>query len=95
MLQKNWVVHVKPPFGDTPDLVLKYLARYVYRVGISNGRLLEMNGDQVTCSYRDYSETGHPEKQMTLPVDQFMGRFLQTSCRGALCGCAISVFLAA
>jgi hypothetical protein len=71
------VVHVKPPFGDTPDLVLKYLARYVYRVGISNGRLLELNGDQVTFSYRDYSQPGHPEKQMTLPVHQFLSRFLQ------------------
>jgi hypothetical protein len=77
LLQKNWVVHVKPPFGDTPDLVLKYLARYVYRVGISNGRLLELNDDQVTFSYRDYSEPGYPEKQMTLSVDQFLGRFLQ------------------
>ncbi len=77
LLEKDWVVHVKPPFGDTPDLVLKYLARYVYRVGISNGRLLELNGDQVTFSYRDYSQPGHPEKQMALPVDQFLGRFLQ------------------
>jgi hypothetical protein len=39
--------------------------------------LLELNGDQVTFSYRDYSKPGHPERQMALPVDQFLGRFLQ------------------
>jgi hypothetical protein len=77
LLQKDWVVHVKPPFGNTPDLVLKYLARYVYRVGISNRRLLELNGDQVTFSYRDYTEEGHPEKPMTLPAERFLDHFLQ------------------
>jgi hypothetical protein len=77
LLQKDWVVHVKPPFGAKPDRVLKYLARYVYRVGISNGRLLELKGDQVTFSYRDYTEENQPEKQTTLPAEQFLGRFLQ------------------
>jgi hypothetical protein len=57
--------------------VLKYLARYVYRTGISNGRLLRLEGDQVTFSYRDYHEPDSPEKQMTLSADQFLGRFLQ------------------
>ena len=77
LLCKDWVVHVKPPIAGGPDRVLKYLARYVYRVGISNGRLLELSGDQVTFSYRDYSQEGHPEKPLTLSADQFLGQFLQ------------------
>jgi hypothetical protein len=35
----KWVVEVRPPFGG-PEHVLKYLARYAYRVAISNGRLM-------------------------------------------------------
>ena len=77
LLCKDWVVHVKPPIAGGPDRVLKYLARYVYRVGISNGRLLELSGDQVTFSYRDYSQEGQPEKRLTLSADHFLGQFLQ------------------
>ena len=77
LLSKDWVVHIKPPFAGDTERVLKYLARYVCRVGISNGRILKLHGDQVTFSYRDYSEPGHPEKQLTLSADKFLSRFLQ------------------
>jgi hypothetical protein len=70
----EWVVYAKPPFGG-PQQVLKYLARYTHRVAISNGRLLELNGDQVTFRYKDYA-AGNGAKIMTLGVQEFTRRFL-------------------
>jgi len=70
----EWVVYAKPPFGGAPQ-VLKYLARYTHRVAISNGRLLELNDDQVTFSYKDYAE-GNATKTMTLETQEFARRFL-------------------
>jgi hypothetical protein len=70
----EWVVYAKPPFGGPPQ-VLKYLARYTHRVAISNGRLLELNDDQVTFSYKDYAE-GNATKTMTLETQEFARRFL-------------------
>ena len=77
LLTKKWVVHVKPPLHGDPEVVLKYLARYVYRVGISNSRLLKLQGDQVTFSYKDYAEEGCPEKEMQVSAEQLLDLFLQ------------------
>jgi hypothetical protein len=67
-------LYAKPPFGG-PQQVLKYLARYTHRVAISNGRLLELNDDKVTFSYKDYA-AGNITKTMTLDVYEFARRFL-------------------
>jgi hypothetical protein len=77
LLGKEWVVHVKPPVRGDPDIVLKYLARYVYRAGISNRRLLKLQGDQVTFSYKDYAEEDCPEKEMQVSAEQLLDLFLQ------------------
>jgi hypothetical protein len=45
--KKRWVVYVKRPFGG-PEHVLKYLARYTYRIAVANGRLVSFEGGQVT-----------------------------------------------
>jgi len=72
--QLEWVVYAKPPFGG-PQQVLKYLARYTHRVAISNRRLLELHGDRVSFSYKDYA-AGNLRKTMTLEVREFTRRFL-------------------
>jgi hypothetical protein len=54
---KTWVVYSKPPFGS-PKHVLAYLARYTHRVAISNYRLLRLEDDRVSFSYKDYSQGG-------------------------------------
>ena len=77
LLEKQWVVHVKPPVHGDSKTVLKYLARYVYRAGISNSRLLKLEGDQVTFSYKDYAQEGCPQRQMTTAADQFLELFLR------------------
>ena len=70
----HWVVYAKPPFGG-PEHVIKYLARYTHRVAISNGRLLEIQGGQVTFRWRD-SADGNQQKRMTLDAVEFIRRFL-------------------
>jgi hypothetical protein len=76
---QDWVVHCLP-VGDG-QAALKYLAPYIYRVAISNRRLIElvhkgsMEKSQVTFQYRA-ADTGQL-KRCTLSVEQFIQRFLQ------------------
>jgi hypothetical protein len=70
----EWVLYAKPPFGG-PEQVLKYLARYTHRVAISNRRLLDLSGDDVTFNYKDYA-AGNVTRTMTLDVHEFARRFL-------------------
>jgi len=68
------VVYSKPPFGG-PEHVLKYLGRYTHRVAISNHRLLSFTEGKVTFRWRD-SAHHNEQKLMTLPLDDFLRRFL-------------------
>ena len=69
----KWVVYAKPPFGG-PQKVLEYLGRYTHRVAISNHRLLAMEDGQVSFSWKDYRDG--KKKQMTVPAEEFIRRFL-------------------
>ena len=71
--QQEWVVHCEP-VGSGLN-ALKYLAPYIFRVALSNNRLLQLEADRVTFRYRD-TETG-AEKQCTLGAQEFLHRFLQ------------------
>lgn len=70
---KAWVVHCKPV--GRGQAALKYLATYVFRVAISNNRLLKVADDQVTFRYKD-SHTSKT-RYCTLPAEEFIRRFLQ------------------
>jgi Putative transposase/Transposase zinc-binding domain len=72
---QDWVVYSQPPSAG-PEVVLKYLARYTYRVAISNSRLVRVSEEEVTFTYKDYRQKGK-EKEMTLSVAEFARRFLQ------------------
>ena len=74
LYDKTWVVYSKPPFGS-PEQVLSYLARYTHRVAISNSRLVRLANDQVTFTYKDYSQGGRL-REMELPAEEFIRRFL-------------------
>jgi hypothetical protein len=69
---KNWVVHCKP-VGDGRT-ALKYLAPYIYRVALSNRRLVKMEDGTVTFRYKPRKK---PWRTMTLDALTFMQRFLQ------------------
>ena len=57
------------------EAALKYLANYVFRVAISNNRILSVNDENVTFKYRE-SKTGQ-WKIMSLNPFEFIRRFLQ------------------
>ncbi len=71
---KPWVVYSKAPFAG-PDKLLHYLGHYTHRVAISNSRLLSCHDGQVSFHYRD-RRAGDIRKLATLPVDEFIHRFL-------------------
>jgi Putative transposase/Transposase zinc-binding domain len=71
----DWVVYSQPPSAGA-EVVLKYLARYTYRVAISNSRLLSVSDFEVTFSYKDYRHGGK-QRSMTLSLEEFARRFLQ------------------
>ncbi len=70
---KPWVVDCRP-VGDG-QAALKYLAPYIFRVALSNNRIVGVTNDQVTFRYRvgDTKKT----KTCTLPAEKFIARFLQ------------------
>ena len=82
--QQDWVVHCKP-VGDGRT-VLKYLAPYIFRVAISNRRLVKLEHDQVTFRYRT-SDTGRL-RLCTLSAEEFIHRvaacLAKRFCQGAL-----------
>ena len=71
--RQDWVVHCKP-VGQGIG-ALKYLAPYVFRVAISNNRILQADDDAVTFRYTA-SDTGQA-KQCILSPEEFIRRFLQ------------------
>jgi hypothetical protein len=74
LFRHDWVVYAKPPFGG-PEHALRYLSGYTHRVAISNRRLVALEQGNVTFRWRD---SAHANKQrlLTLPVDEFLRRFL-------------------
>jgi hypothetical protein len=71
--RQEWVVHCQP-VGDGQS-GLKYLAPYIFRVAISNNRILKLEDGKVTFRYRT-SDTGKL-RTCSLPAEEFMRRFLQ------------------
>jgi putative transposase/transposase-like zinc-binding protein len=74
LFRQDWVVYSKPPFGG-PEHVLRYLGAYTHRVAISNHRLVALADGNVTFRWRD-SAHGNKKRLMTLPVEEFLRRFL-------------------
>jgi hypothetical protein len=74
LYRKPWVVYCKPPFGS-PEQVLAYLARYTHRVAISNSRLVRLEGEEVTFTWKDYADHDRM-REMTLSGEEFLRRFL-------------------
>lgn len=71
---RGWRVYAKPPFGGVEKL-LEYLARYTYRVAITNDRIESYENHRVTFRWRDYRH-GNEEKPCTIEGQEFVRRFL-------------------
>jgi len=70
--EHDWVIDCRPV--GTGETALKYLAPYIFRVALSNNRLLSADDDQVTFRYR-HSDSGE-NRTSTLPVNTFLDRFM-------------------
>jgi hypothetical protein len=65
---KRWVVNVEPPEDRAPEQAIRYLARYVYGVAISDARIVSADGATVTISTRG-------GRTVTLTGEEFVRRF--------------------
>lgn len=70
---QDWVVDCRP-IGNG-QAALRYLVPYVFRVAISNNRILKLEDDKVTFAYKD-GDTGKT-KRCTVHAEEFIRRFLQ------------------
>ena len=70
---KDWVVHSQPV--GSGQAAFKYLAPYIFRVAISNRRIIALEDGQVTFSYKD-SATDQT-RYSTISAEEFIRRFLQ------------------
>jgi hypothetical protein len=73
--QQSWVVDCRSV--GSRRAALKYLAPYIFRVALSNSRIVRVVDDQVTFRYTvgDTGQTAY----CTLPIQEFLRRFLQHS----------------
>jgi hypothetical protein len=77
--KKHWHVEIMERY-EHANGVLNYLARYVRGGPIANSRIDAFDGDTVAFRYVDNREkktSAPPTKTMSLPVHDFIGRFLQ------------------
>ena len=71
---KPWVLHVSAR-GNGEQAVLDYLARYVFRVALTNARIVGRDDQTVTIHYKD--RKSGCRRTCRLSGDEFMRRFLQ------------------
>lgn len=71
--KRQWCTFCKP-FGTGRDAVLNYLARYVFRIAITNARIIRMDESHLTLR-RKINRTGK-WKTLSLSGVEFLRRFL-------------------
>jgi hypothetical protein len=71
--RQEWVVHCEA-VGDG-RAVMKYLGAYVFRVAISESRIVAYDGQQVTFQYQKVGS--HRWRRITVSALEFIRRFLQ------------------
>src|SRR5208282_2252125 len=72
--RKDWILHVSTR-GNGEPAVLDYLARYVFRVALTNARIVGLDDATVSIQYKD-RKTGRA-RTCRLSGSEFMRRFLQ------------------
>jgi hypothetical protein len=72
--QIPWVVHITP-WGEGQHAALDYLARYAFRIAITNNRILAVDDNTVTYSYKDRAASRY--RTETVSGHEFLRRFLQ------------------
>jgi len=72
--QIPWVVHITP-WGEGEPAALDYLARYAFRIAITNNRVLAVDDEIVTYRYKD--RAADRQRKETVSGHEFIRRFLQ------------------
>lgn len=72
---KDWVVYARPPAKGVSQ-VLEYIARYAYRVAITNARILQVTDTEISYDYKDYRKGGK-HGVMTMDIDDFLNLLSQ------------------
>ena len=65
MYQTQWLPFVKETFNGNGNAI-EYLARYAYRMAISNSRIISVDEENVSFRYTDYAD-GNKKKCRPLP----------------------------
>ncbi|MFT7435544.1 MAG: hypothetical protein ACI8UX_001338 [Psychromonas sp.] len=73
--KQNWVVYAKRPFASSKTVV-EYLGRYTHKVAISNHRLLFVDKQKISFTYRDYKDSAK-QKEFNIIGVEFLRRFVQ------------------
>ena len=73
LYNKPWVVFAKKAFGG-PAQVIKYLSRYTHRTAISNNRILRVDDETVTFTWKDYRQN-YKQQITTIPGEEFLQLF--------------------
>jgi hypothetical protein len=71
---KDWVVH-SLHYGQGEPVVLNYLARYVFRIALTNHRIIGMDQTHVTFRYKD--RKGGRWRTARIEGQEFLRRYLQ------------------
>jgi hypothetical protein len=72
--RQRWVVYAKPPLAG-PEQVVRYVSRYTRRIALSNSRILEYDGHEVSVRWRDRAHGNQP-KVLRLSGVEFARRFV-------------------
>lgn len=72
--RRRWVVYAKAPLAG-PEQVVRYVSRYTRKIALSNSRILEYDGEQVSFLWRDRARGNRP-KRLRLAASEFARRFL-------------------
>jgi hypothetical protein len=73
LMANDWVVYSKAYYQNS-EVVLGYLARYTYRIAISERRILRMDEQSVSFEWKDYRDDSS-RKVMKLSGVEFVRRF--------------------
>jgi hypothetical protein len=74
LYKKQWVVNIQKPIAH-PKKILEYLSRYVFRIAISDRRIIKIENGIVHFTMKDYKKGGI-FREMKLELNEFIRRFL-------------------
>ena len=77
---KGWIIHLEPPM-PAPAAVIRYIGRYSKRACLSEYKITEMEGENISFRYKDYKVIGVDnkpvERELQLHYREFFPRLLQ------------------